>query len=55
MPPMPAMASTHLMNTGPKLCAPAQTGYQSGIGKVLYLVKWLQWKLQTAFENSLVS
>ena len=41
-PEMPATAGKHLMNSGPKLCAAAQTRYQSGVGKLLYLVKWLQ-------------
>ena len=39
-PEMPTMARTHLMNSGPKLCGAAQMMYCSGVGKLLYLVKW---------------
>ena len=39
-PETPATAGTHLMASGSKLCAAAQTWYQSGVGKLLYLVKW---------------
>ena len=39
-PEMPATARTHLMNSGPKLCAMVQMRYHSGMGKLLYLVKW---------------
>ena len=39
-PETPATARTHLMGSGPKLCAIAQTRYQSGMGKLLYLIKW---------------
>ena len=42
---IPATARTRLMNSGPKLCTTAQTGYQSGEGKFLYLVKWSWQKL----------
>ena len=39
-PETPATAGTHLMVSGPKLCAVAQSQYQGGVGKLLYLVKW---------------
>ena len=41
-PEMPATASTHLMNSGPELCHIVQMRHCSGVGKLLYLVKWLQ-------------
>ena len=41
-PEMLATAGAHLMNSGPKLCEAAQTRYCSGVGKLLYLVKWSQ-------------
>ena len=36
----PATAGTHVMASGLKLCMVAQTRYSSGVGKLLYLVKW---------------
>ena len=36
----PATGGTHFMSKGPNLCAEAQTRYCSGVGKLLYLVKW---------------
>ena len=36
------MAGTHLMNSGPKLCGATQMRYRSGVGKLLYLIKWSQ-------------
>ena len=40
-PEVPAVASTHLLPNGPKLCGAEQMKYGSGIGKLLYLMKWL--------------
>ena len=39
-PDIPATAGTHLVKSGMKLCAEAQTRYHSGVGKLLYLIKW---------------
>ena len=39
-PETPAMAGTHLMNSGPKIVWGLQMRYCSGVGKLLYLVKW---------------
>ena len=62
-PETPAMARTHLMGSGIKLCAAAQMRYHSsGVGKWLYLVKWscpelansvweLIWFMTEAFPN----
>ena len=38
-PEIPATAGTHLVKSGIKLGADAQTHYCSGVGKLLYLVK----------------
>ena len=40
-PDIPATAGTHLVKSGIKLGAEAQTRYHSGVGKLLYLMKWL--------------
>ena len=37
---VPAVAGTHLHPSGPKLGGAEQTKYHSGVGKLLYLVKW---------------
>ena len=39
-PEVPAIAGTHLLLNGPKLCGEDQTKYCSGIGKLLYLMRW---------------
>ena len=39
-PEMLATARTHLMYSGPNLCGAVQMRYHSGVGKLLYLVKW---------------
>ena len=39
-PEVPAVAGTHLLPNGPKLCGAEQMKYRSGVGKLLYLVKW---------------
>ena len=39
-PDIPPTAGTHLVNSGIKSSAAAQTCYCSGVGKLLYLVKW---------------
>ena len=61
-PETPAMAGMHLMVSGIKLCAAVQTRYCSGVGKLLYLVKWshleiansvreLTWFMTEVFHN----
>ena len=40
-PETPATAGTYLMNSGPKLSGAVQMRYCSGMGKLLYLEKWL--------------
>ena len=37
---VPATGGTHLMSKGPSLCMETQMRYCSGVGKLLYLVKW---------------
>ena len=39
-PNIPATVGTHLVKSGMKLCAEAQTHDHSGVGKLLYLIKW---------------
>ena len=39
-PEVPATRGTHLMSKGPNLCVEAQMRYHSGVGELLYLVKW---------------
>ena len=39
-PEVPATVGTHLLLNGPKLHGEYQTKYCSGIGKLLYLMKW---------------
>ena len=61
-PETPAMAGMHLMASGIKLCVAAQTRCCSGVGKLLYLVKWshreivnsvreLTWFMTKVFPN----
>ena len=61
---VPATGSTHLVSKGPNLHAEAQTRYCSGVGKLLYLVKWchpeiansvceLTWFMTKAFPASI--
>ena len=58
-----ATAGTHLVKSGIKLGAEAQTRYHSGVGKLLYLIKWLHTEtvnsmcelthfMMEAFQNS---
>ena len=41
-PETPAPAGTHLMVSGQPLSPEKQTKYHSGVGKLLYLTKWLR-------------
>ena len=48
---MPATAGIHIMNSGPKLCSTVQTRYCSGMGKLLYLVKWSQLEIMNSIQE----
>ena len=50
-PETPAMARTHLMSSGPKLCGAVQMRYCSDMGKLLYLVKWSQLEIANSIQE----
>ena len=39
------------MNSRPTLCATSSTRYQSDMGKLLYLVKWLQPEIMSSIQE----